>query len=160
MFSPLSGCSYTMACTNNPAREEEVEEEEEEISEQVYAPEWKVSNVSFTAGQRLCSHYWYQLMDTTWETGTCRTIKCVSSIDLDHNSCWIPNINNYRIANWTSCSAVLYLLFNRPPVCLSVFPPSPPLSPLCGADGPACRGGLTSRPHAAQEEPDVLCHAT
>lgn len=35
VFSPLSAYSNTMARTNNPAREEEVEEEEEEISEQV-----------------------------------------------------------------------------------------------------------------------------
>lgn len=48
----------------------------------------------------------------------------------------------------TNCLSALYLPF------------LPPLCPPCEANGPACRGGLARRPHAAKEEPDVLCHAT
>lgn len=59
-------------------------------------------------------------------------------------------------------SCISLLFFNKTPVCLSALflPFLPPPCPLCEADGPACRGGLTRHPHAAKEEPDVLCHGT
>lgn len=76
------------------------------------------------------------------------------------------NTNTNELQDWSdpSLTPSISLFFNKTPlsVCLSALslPFLPPPCPLCEADGPACRGGLTRRPHAAKEEPDVLCHAT
>lgn len=72
-----------------------------------------------------------------------------------------PQVDTYT-ARDLCCGVSVPRLFNKPTISLAALylPLIPPLRPLREAVGQACRGGLTGRPHAVKEEPDVLRHAT